>query len=119
MPKADKIDKEKVKDLARAFWNNSEIAAFFDVSESTITHNFQEIISKARETGKGRLKHAQLKAALNGNVTMLIWLGKQYLGQSEKISVESEELVKAKIELINLDGDKDYKKGRYKQYLQN
>ncbi len=32
--------------------------------------------------------------ALNGNVTMLIWLGKQYLGQREKTdAVVREEIV--------------------------
>lgn len=28
-----------------------------------------------------RLRRAQLRLAMDGNVTMLIWLGKQYLGQ--------------------------------------
>lgn len=32
-----------------------------------------------------RLRQKQIDVALKGNVTMLIWLGKQYLGQVEKI----------------------------------
>jgi hypothetical protein len=31
----------------------------------------------------------QFKAAMEGNVTMLIWLGKQYLGQSNKQEVKA------------------------------
>ena len=33
---------------------------------------------------KPKLRKAQFDCALGGNATMLIWLGKQYLGQMEK-----------------------------------
>lgn len=34
---------------------------------------------------KLRLRQLQWRAADNGNITMLIWLGKQELGQTEKV----------------------------------
>ena len=42
-------------------------------------------IEKGYENGKRSLRHAQFKAALNGNPTMMIWLGKQYLGQRDSV----------------------------------
>jgi ubiquinone biosynthesis protein UbiJ len=33
---------------------------------------------------KPKLRKAQFDCALGGNATMLIWLGKQYLGQIDK-----------------------------------
>lgn len=69
-----------------------EIADFFDCSEDTIQRrvkekfgvNFAAYYKKASVEGKMSLRRAQMKVALSGNVTMLIWLGKQYLGQSDK-----------------------------------
>lgn len=34
------------------------------------------------------LRRSQYKKALNGDTTMLIWLGKVYLGQKETVSQE-------------------------------
>ena len=60
-----------------------DLANWYGVTESTIKYNFADYITKAREETKQKLRQAQIKAALGGNVTMLIWLGKQYLDQSE------------------------------------
>jgi hypothetical protein len=37
--------------------------------------------------GRMSLRRKQWKAAEDGNTTMLVWLGKQYLGQSDKSEV--------------------------------
>ncbi|MBK7380590.1 MAG: hypothetical protein IPJ03_16665 [Ignavibacteriales bacterium] len=75
------FDEEKIGLLASKFWSTSEIAAFYDVDEGTIRKRFPNLIVKGREKGKARLRDMQLAAARKGNVVMLIWLGKQYLGQ--------------------------------------
>ena len=82
-----KIKEEDVRKLAERFWTNSEIAAFFDCSEKTIYNRFTEIIAKGKENGKAKLRDIQLRSAMNGNVTMQIWLGKQYLNQTDKVNV--------------------------------
>ena len=41
---------------------------------------------------KDQLKQMQWDVAMNGNVQMLIWLGKQYLGQSDSPQVQEEKL---------------------------
>lgn len=64
-----------------------------DKEISTLTRcPIEDLKDKAQpiSEGKARLKHAlrkaQLKAALKGNPSMLIWLGKAILGQSEQPS---------------------------------
>ena len=77
------FDEEKIELLASKFWSMSEIAAFYDVDEGTIRRRFPNLCTKGREKGKARLRDMQLAAAQKGNVTMLIWLGKNYLGQRD------------------------------------
>ena len=46
--------------------------------------NFSQVYKKYSTTGKISVRRWQMQAAEKGNVSMLIWLGKQYLGQTEK-----------------------------------
>ena len=79
------IDAEQVEKLASIGCTNQEIASFFNCSKDTIEGRFSAELHKGRDTGKMRLRKLQLNAAEKGNVVMLIWLGKQMLGQSDKI----------------------------------
>ena len=56
---------------------------FFGIPRETLKYNFRDIITKGKERTKQRLRQAQIKLALSGNATMLIWLGKNMLNQSE------------------------------------
>jgi hypothetical protein len=53
------------------------------MNEETLRYNFKDMLQTAREDLKQSLRHAQIKLAIGGNATMLIWLGKQILGQQE------------------------------------
>ncbi len=44
---------------------------------------YKKIIDKARANLRQQLRQAQIKTALEGNPTMLIWLGKQMLEQDD------------------------------------
>ena len=79
------IDEEQLLKLAMLHCTNLEIAHFFDCSEDTITGRFSDILAKGRSEGKRRLRKAQIALALKGNATMLIWLGKQMLGQQDRM----------------------------------
>ena len=83
------IDKKDVLALSERFWTKSEIAAFLNCHVDTITNRFQEIFLKGRENGKAKLRDLQFKSANSGNVTMQIWLGKQYLDQTDKTQVSN------------------------------
>jgi transposase len=69
-----------------------EIAHVLDVSEDTVERwckrtyelGFADAYKKLSATGKTSLRRYQFEAAKKGNVTMQIWLGKQYLGQTDK-----------------------------------
>ena len=72
-----------VYELAAIGCNDREIAQWFDIDENTLRYNFSDIMLKGREDLRHSLRRAQLKLALSGNATMLIWLGKQILAQSD------------------------------------
>ena len=72
---------EDVYNLASIGCNDREIARWFDIDENTLRYNFSDIMEKGREDLKHSLRRAQIKVALSGNATMLIWLGKNILGQ--------------------------------------
>ena len=79
-----------VENLARIGCTEEEIATILEASVDTLMNKnnkelFREAIKKGQAECKQGLRRLQFKAAEKGNVTMLIWLGKQLLGQSEKI----------------------------------
>jgi len=88
------IPEEQVAQLAQYHCTNKEMADFFDVPLQTFTDNFRDIITKNRLITKQRLRKKQLEVALNGDKTMLIWLGRNMLGQTENpISDESTQIL--------------------------
>jgi hypothetical protein len=78
------IDGALVEKLAGIGCPNKEIAAIVGCSVDTLDRHFADIIAKGRENGKTRLRKKQIEVALAGNVTMLIFLGKNMLGQADK-----------------------------------
>jgi hypothetical protein len=78
------IDGDLVEKLAGIGCPNKEIAAITGCSVDTLDRHFAEVIAKGRENGKTRLRKKQIEVALAGNVTMLIFLGKNMLGQADK-----------------------------------
>lgn len=120
MAKPTNIDPIQVEQLASRFWKNTEIAAFFGCSESTIRHKFATFLEKGREHGKGKLRDAQLAAAFKGSAAMLIWLGKQYLSQTEKIEVDQTDYLRGEIEIIEASGNgrgREEALGRYRAFV--
>ena len=88
------IPEDQVAQLAEYHCTNKEMADFFDVPLQTFMDNFRDIIIKHRIITKQRLRKKQIEVALSGDKTMLIWMGKQILGQSENpISDESTQVL--------------------------
>lgn len=92
------INWEQVDKLCAIQCTGVEIANFLEVSVDTLTRRckelhgvtFAEYFEQKRGSGRISLRRKQFEVAQGGNVTMLIWLGKQYLDQSDK--VETREL---------------------------
>ena len=106
-PKQFYPDMGAVEQLCRLNCTDAEIAAFFDVCLRTVERErqsnpeFNEAIEKGKSYGKLSLRRKQVELANEGNATMLIWLGKQYMGQSDKLT--SEHTGNFKIERKGLD----------------
>ena len=86
------IDQEQFEKLCGLFCTEEEIAGWFDCHIDTVNNwckrtyseTFSKIYKKKCAKGKISLRRWQFQAAEKGNVSMLIWLGKQYLDQTDK-----------------------------------
>ena len=77
------IDGEKISKWISYGATVKEIADVENCSEDHIHKVFRENITKGKAERNMRLRKAQIELALSGNCSMLIWLGKQYLGQKD------------------------------------
>ena len=96
-PKKYNIDETQVTKLASYGCTNIEIAHFFGCDESLLRKSYSEFLTKGRAESKIRLRQAQFKLALGDednapHPSMLIWLGKNVLGQADAPMHDQEEL---------------------------
>lgn len=91
------LDEALIERLAAIHCPTVEIAAALNCSVDTLDRNYAELIAKGRDKGKTSLRRMQWDAATKGNVVMMIFLGKQLLGQSDKI----DNTVNAKVETLS------------------
>ena len=85
------INGEEVEKLATFGMTNREIGEFVGASEATIGRRFASETRKGRASLDKSLRRNQTEVALSGNVTMLIWLGKNMLDQSDKQEIRGSE----------------------------
>jgi len=77
-------NKDTVFKMAQVGCTDKEQAHILSISETNLRGKFRKQIDEGRSQLRRSLRRAQLDAAINGkNPTMLIWLGKNYLGQRE------------------------------------
>lgn len=77
------VNPKEVYQLAAIGCKDNEICDWIGIDGNTLRYNFSVELLKGRENLKQSLRQAQIKLALGGNATMLIWLGKNLLGQSD------------------------------------
>lgn len=82
------INEKQVERLAAIGCTVTEIATVLGCNPDTLYVRFSESLKKGRESLKTSLRRFQYKAAQNGNAAILIWMGKQYLGQRDKIDMD-------------------------------
>ena len=84
------LDYEAIERLAGMMCTQEEIASYFDCDVRTLQRDeeFCRVYKKGLDKGKMSLRRKQYTMS-DTNVTMAIWLGKQYLGQTDKVDNES------------------------------
>ena len=87
-----KLNKKQFETLCGFQCTLAEIASYFNVDEKTVLAwcertyhmSFSSIFEQKRGKGKISLRRRQFQKAMDGDTTMLIWLGKNWLGQTDK-----------------------------------
>jgi hypothetical protein len=85
------IDWKLVDTLLLSGCTGAEIASHFDMHPITFYHrveqqygvSFTNYSSEKKQKGESLLRHKQFEVAMKGDKTMLVWLGKNRLGQRE------------------------------------
>lgn len=89
-----KFDLVEVEKVCQLHPTDEELAAYLGCSPATIKRrkaadpDFQAAYENGRGKARLSLRRAQIEKATNGDSTMLIWLGKQLLGQRDYARVE-------------------------------
>lgn len=104
------IDKKDFEKLCGLHCTKTEIASWFECSEDTIErwckatyeNTFAAIYQQKKHRGAISIRRKQMEVAMNGNIAMLIFLGKQYLGQSDKVTTTEITLPKSKYKEVDL-----------------
>ena len=87
------IDYDTLQGLCKIFCTGEESAAILGmdydtldrrIREDTSFEGFTDYYKTHSSSGKMSLRRMQMKLAEDGDKTMLIWMGKQQLGQSDK-----------------------------------
>jgi hypothetical protein len=92
-PKTQPIDWELVARLSELQCTQDEIAHASQTSVDTLANRAPEEVGQKlsdymkthAQNGKTSLRRMQWKSASGGNIAMQIWLGKQYLAQTDKM----------------------------------
>ena len=88
------LDEQVIARLAQAGCSVTDIAHVVGCHRDTLyTPRFAELLSENDARGKVTLKVKQHTLALAGDKTMLVWLGKNRLGQTDKTVIEEPPLV--------------------------
>lgn len=96
-PKVE-IDWDQAEKMANIHCTGEEIASILGIDYDTLESNirrrgysdFSEWYKKHSNFGKRSLRRKQFEQALNGNVPLLIWLGKQFLDQHDNMFTKTE-----------------------------
>lgn len=87
------INQKQFENLCGLHCTKKEICDFFETTDKTLEKwckrtykkGFSEIYSQKKSNGNLSLRRKQMEVAMKGNTSMLIFLGKNYLGQTDKV----------------------------------
>lgn len=88
------IDPKQLAALAGMQCTYDEIAAVFGIRKRQFIDRIEAepelkvLIEAGWANGRASIRRQQFKMLVEGNATMAVWLGKQYLGQRDQSSIE-------------------------------
>ena len=108
------LDLGLIADLAEIGATIEEIAHTIGVSRQTLYNrkDFLDTYKQGLAKVKKSLRRKQLEIAKKGNVTMLIWLGKQLLGQKDRHELSGDEMQPLQLVLTRVDTNGGVGNGR-------
>lgn len=94
------IDWDQVDKMCAIHCTGEEQAAVLGVDYDTLNAackreqgvGFSDYFKQKASHGRMSLRRKQYTAAMDGNTTMLVWLGKNWLGQSDQPETEAQDL---------------------------
>lgn len=97
MPEKKNIDFKQLKELCGIMCTGEECAGFFNIDYDTLNarikekygYGFSEYFKRKCTAGKISLRRTQFRLATEGDKTLNVWLGKQWLGQTDNIVHET------------------------------
>ena len=121
-----RLNYKTLKPLCEILCTGEECAAIMEIDYEVLNNNlkadghggFKDYFKKYSSEGKSSLRRKQFLSALDGNVTMLIWLGKQHLDQKDKHEVESTIIDKTKQSTKYLETELSRLRDQRQQVLQ-
>lgn len=84
------IDLDSVEAMAKLMMSQTEMGSVLGIGTSGVNKfldtwpEFAEAVDRGYADTRKALRRTQLDLALSGHASMLMWLGKQYLGQADK-----------------------------------
>jgi hypothetical protein len=86
------VDEDTLYRLAQLGVSKVECARALKIRPEHLSREgkLQEIYEDGRDNLKQTLRQTQIRLALNGSIPLLIFLGKQLLGQADKVEEKSE-----------------------------
>lgn len=103
------IDWSEAAELCRMQCPGTEVAAYFGITTTTLYDrcqkdngvDFSTFSADNKSKGKSELRRAQWSLAMEGDKTMQIWLGKQYLEQAETNKIEHSGTMKTEQHVVD------------------
>lgn len=80
------LDEAYIHDLIQRGATNQEIADVVGCDDQTIINRFSKILKRKRAERRIKLREAQWKKAMKGHPMLLIFLGKNMLEQSDRVT---------------------------------
>lgn len=106
-PKAPDPDWKELERMLQVHNSGEDCAYMLGISYSTLSRKvqdhygftFDELIKRNQQVGKTTLRKAMMNAVIKGNVSMMIWLSKNWLGMKdnpEEIFEQKPTIIKTK-----------------------